>query len=58
MEGHPNPFKENLVSLNAQYKSNKHPIAVIFVIYRKESKAKCNFAIDDHVNYIYMIQKL
>ena len=31
--------------LNDQYKSNKQPIAVIFVIYRKESKAKGNFAI-------------
>ena len=44
--------------LNDQYESNKHPIAVIFVIYRKESKAKRNFAIDGHVNYICMIQNL
>ena len=45
-------------ALNDQYKSNKHPIAVIFVIYRKESKAKRNFAIDGHVNYMCMIQNL
>ena len=44
--------------LNDQYKSNKHPIAVIFVIYRKESKAKRIFAIDGHVNCICMIQNL
>ena len=44
--------------LNDQYKSNKHHIAVIFVIYKTESKAKRNFAIDGHVNYICMIQNL
>ena len=43
-------------SLNDQYKSNKHPIAVIFVTYRMVSKAKCTFAIDGHVNYICTIQ--
>ena len=41
--------------LNDQHKSNKHPIAVIFVIYTKESKAKRTFAIDGHVNYICII---
>ena len=44
--------------LNDQYKSNKHTIAVLFVIYRKESKAKRDFAIYGHVNYLCMIQNL
>ena len=44
--------------LNDQYKPNKHPIAVIFVIYREESKAKRKIAIDGHVNYICMVQNL
>ena len=44
--------------LNDQYKSNKHPIAVIFVIYRDEPKAKRLFAMDGHVNYICIIQNL
>ena len=47
-----------MLPLNGQYKSNKHPIAVIFVIYSEESKAKRTFAIDGHVNYICIIQNL
>ena len=47
-----------MLPLNDQYKSNKHPRAVIFIIYREEPKVKRNFAIDGHVNYICMIQNL
>ena len=47
-----------MLPLNDQYKSNKQPIAVIFVIYREESNAKRTFAIDGLVNYICIIQNL
>ena len=40
---------------NDWYKSNKLPIYVIFLIYIAELKAKGNFAIDGHVNYMWMI---
>ena len=41
--------------MNDWYKSNKLQKYVVFLIFIAELKAKRNFAIDGHVNYMCMI---
>ena len=44
----------NMQPISDWYESNKLPVYVIFLIYIAELKAKRNFAIDGHVNYMCM----